>query len=158
MGPGVCVISRQQEAMRTWDRRHGNRVSDIPAFSSCDVLVCSIHFGKIGIGTVGPPVRECGSHLLSGWLENQDSTKTSAKPLKEHRRVSLLCGLCCWFSLLTHRAGMRGDHNRKPASSWAPSFRNPDTSCMDTCVEIKARKDDNLVSYISLLRAPQPWN
>lgn len=117
---GCHVISRQQEAVRTRDRRRENRINDSHVYFSCDLLARSICFGRNRAVAVGLPVRECSSHFLSGRLENQDSARTRilAERLMQYRKSGLwiLCGLCCWFSLCTEGAAMSNDHNRKPAS------------------------------------------
>lgn len=86
------VISRQQEAVRTRDRRHENRIDDSQAYFSCDLLARSICFGRSRTVAVGLPARECSSHFLSGRLENQDSARTriSAEMLMQYRKVRAL--------------------------------------------------------------------
>lgn len=73
---GCHVINKQQEAVRTRDRRCENRINDSHVYFSCDLLARSICFGRNRAVAVGLPVRECTSHFLSGRLENQDSART----------------------------------------------------------------------------------
>lgn len=92
MGLGVGVISRQQEALRIRDRRHGTRVSDSPAFSSCDMLVCSIHLGRTGgIGGAGLPVRTIPPPVwkAGGSEFGQDLSKTTEATQESEGRLCL---------------------------------------------------------------------
>lgn len=82
---GFCVINRQQETRRVQDKRHGDRINDSPAFSSCDSLACSIRFGRT-VAKLWPLAclleSEAPTSFLGGW-------STGAQPGLPHQ---YLCG------------------------------------------------------------------